>query len=80
MSTSWLNGAFLKNIFQIISLSQASGIGYISFRLSALDYEGLRFAVSQGRIEWQRHALERMGERGILRSAVKDTLLTGEII
>jgi len=46
----------------------------------AIDMDAMRFAVRQGRIEWQRHALERMVERGILRSAVKEALLKGEMI
>jgi hypothetical protein len=32
------------------------------------------------RIEWQRHALERMVERGIRRSEVLSVLLSGELI
>ncbi|MEK7872065.1 MAG: DUF4258 domain-containing protein [Nitrospirota bacterium] len=37
-------------------------------------------AVESGKIEWQRHALERMMERGISRDIVKNVLLSGEII
>ncbi|MBT5307684.1 MAG: DUF4258 domain-containing protein [Candidatus Scalindua sp.] len=40
----------------------------------------LQNAIKEGRIEWQRHALEKMMERGISRKAVKDVLLNGEII
>ena len=44
------------------------------------DIEAFRFAVRRGRIEWHSHALERMVQRGILRSEVKEVLLRGEII
>jgi len=37
-------------------------------------------AVKKGYIEWQRHALERMMERGISREMVKEVLLHGEVI
>jgi len=40
----------------------------------------IKNAVKKGFIEWQRHALERMMERGISRDAVIETLLNGEII
>jgi len=40
----------------------------------------IKYAVKKGFIEWQRHALERMMERGISRDSVIDTLLNGEII
>ncbi|MBI4680032.1 MAG: DUF4258 domain-containing protein [Nitrospirae bacterium] len=40
----------------------------------------LKEAVENDRIEWQRHALERMMEREISREAVKQVLLSGEII
>ena len=40
----------------------------------------LQNAVKNGNIEWQRHALERMMERGITRKLVKEVLVNGEII
>jgi hypothetical protein len=40
----------------------------------------LRSAVEAGRIEWQRHALERIAERGVSQAAVKCVLLKGERI
>jgi len=46
----------------------------------SLDLEGLRSAVRSGKIEWQRHALERMMERDITRIEVKMVLLKGERI
>ncbi|SHG33575.1 protein of unknown function [Fodinibius roseus] len=36
--------------------------------------------VNQGRIRWQRHALERMMERNIFRTDVKQVLVKGELI
>lgn len=37
-------------------------------------------AIEKSTIEWNRHALERMMERGISRRDVMDVLLTGEVI
>ncbi|MDO8748093.1 MAG: DUF4258 domain-containing protein [Candidatus Omnitrophota bacterium] len=45
-----------------------------------MDREKLSIAIINGRIEWQRHALERMAEREIFRDTVKKVLLSGEII
>jgi hypothetical protein len=45
-----------------------------------MDREKLKKAISHGNIEWQRHALERMMERGITRAAVNEVLLIGEVI
>lgn len=45
-----------------------------------MDREGLKRAIESDSIEWQRHALERMMERGISREIVKKVLLSGEII
>ena len=45
-----------------------------------MDRNALKVAVKHGKIEWQRHALERMMERGISREAVKNVLVLGEII
>jgi len=42
--------------------------------------EKIRYAVGAGNIVWQKHALERMLERGISRKGVKNSLLSGEII
>jgi len=46
----------------------------------SLDLDALRKAVKAGRIEWQRHALERMAERGIATADVKRVLAEGERI
>lgn len=40
----------------------------------------LQNTVKKGYIEWQRHALERMMERGISREMVKEVILSGEVI
>ena len=40
----------------------------------------LQDAIKKGYIEWQRHALERMMERGISKETVIETLLNGEVI
>ena len=45
-----------------------------------MDKGKLKKAINRGNIEWQRHALERMMERDITRAAVKEVLLSGEII
>ena len=45
-----------------------------------LDKDALKNAVQAGRLEWQRHALERMLERGISREEVFRSLLSGEEI
>ena len=45
-----------------------------------MDREKLKAAIENGSIEWQRHALERMLERGISRDIVKEVLLAGDII
>lgn len=46
----------------------------------SLDFEGMGSAVRARRIEWQRHALERMAARNIGRSEVFQVLLGGERI
>lgn len=45
-----------------------------------MDLSGLRDAVNKNKIEWLRHSLERMFERGISRAFVKHALLMGEQI
>jgi hypothetical protein len=45
-----------------------------------MDRDKLQIAVENGDIEWQRHALEQMMERGITRETVKEVLRHGEII
>ena len=45
-----------------------------------MNRDRLKAAVKDNRIEWQRHALERMMERGISRETAKNVLLSGELI
>ena len=45
-----------------------------------MDTNQLKKAIKNGRIEWQKHSLERMMERGITREEVKRVLLEGELI
>jgi|SRR5699024_7821649 len=40
----------------------------------------IKRAVQEGRIKWQRHGLQRMMERNILREEVKQVLSNGELI
>ena len=42
--------------------------------------EKIKIAVINGNIEWQKHVLERMLERGIKRNSVKKVLFAGDII
>lgn len=45
------------------------------------DYlRAVRQALSEGRILWKKHTLERMMERGISREAVKQAVLEGAVI
>jgi hypothetical protein len=45
-----------------------------------MDRDKLRRAIENGSVEWQRHALERIMERGISRSMVKEVLSVGDVI
>lgn len=45
-----------------------------------MDIEFISKLIKENRLQWQRHALERMIERGIARSDVKHVLTKGEII
>lgn len=45
-----------------------------------LDSVGLRSAAAGGRIQWRRHSLERMLERGITRERVRRAILLGDVI
>ena len=44
------------------------------------NFNEIRSAVSQRKIEWRRHALERLMERGFTRSDVFSAVESGEII
>jgi len=45
-----------------------------------MDTAFIRHAIEMGRIEWNKHALERMLQRGIGREMVKKVLMAGEVI
>lgn len=45
-----------------------------------MNIDKLKSAIENGKIQWQRHALERMMEKGISRNTVKKVLLSGEVI
>ena len=42
--------------------------------------EILRQAVAEGRIQWRKHVLQKLAERGIQQQAVREVLLSGERI
>jgi len=46
----------------------------------SFDINGLRRNFAKGHVQWQRHALERIFQRGIKRKNVSEVLQTGEII
>ncbi len=46
----------------------------------SFELRAMRAAVQAGHVDWQRHALERLSERGISRHDVVQTLLNGERI
>lgn len=46
--------------------------------MKPLNHEQLRSAVREGRIEWRKHVLQKLAERGLQRSAVTGVLLSGE--
>ncbi len=51
-----------------------------SIQVKPLDLATLREAVAGGRIQWRRHVLEKLAERGIQRQAVREVLPSGERI
>ena len=42
--------------------------------------DAIRDALREGRVVWQKHALQRMMERGISRQEVKRSVLEGDVI
>ena len=48
--------------------------------MKPLDLAILHEAVAGGRIQWRRHVLEKLAERGIQQQAVREVLLNGERI
>jgi Domain of unknown function (DUF4258) len=45
-----------------------------------LNLDLLRNAVAQGRIQWRKHVLQKLAERGIQQDTIREVLLTGERI
>lgn len=45
-----------------------------------MDRDKVPIALKNGRVEWQKHALEQMLERGISRETVKEVLRNGELV
>jgi hypothetical protein len=48
--------------------------------VNPLDQQLLRQAVREHRIEWRKHALQKLAERGLPLDAVREALVTGERI
>jgi hypothetical protein len=48
--------------------------------MTPLNLAVLREAVAAGRIEWRKHVLPKLAERGIAQQAVREVLLNGERI
>ena len=48
--------------------------------MDPLDVAGLREALQEGRIQWRKHVLQRLAERGIRQQQVIGVVLTGECI
>lgn len=45
-----------------------------------MNIAGLRAAIHEERIEWRKHMLQRLAERGILQQEALEVLRTGELI
>ena len=48
--------------------------------MKPLDLAILREAVAEGRIQWRRHVLQKLAERGMQQQAIRDVLINGERI
>jgi hypothetical protein len=48
--------------------------------VKSLNLDLLRDAVAQGRIQWRKHVLQKLAERGIQQDAIREVLLVGERI
>lgn len=48
--------------------------------MNPLSQDVLRAAIAAGNIEWRKHVLEKLAERGILQQTVREVLLNGERI
>lgn len=69
---------FSENAERVMELDNLDGYGF-NVGIGEAN-AGWFAAIKKGKIEWHRHALARMLERGISRQAVKQVLLEGEII
>jgi len=48
--------------------------------MKSFDLSVFREAVVEGRIEWRKHVLQKLAERGVSQQSVRDVLLQGERI
>ena len=48
--------------------------------MKPFDLAVFREAIAAGRIEWRKHVLQKLAERGLAQQAVRDVLLNGERI
>lgn len=48
--------------------------------MKTLDLDTIRKAVQAGRLEWRKHVLQKLAERGLAQDAVREVLLAGERI
>ena len=48
--------------------------------MKALDLQSLRESVREQRVEWRKHVLQKIAERGLAQSSVLEVLLAGECI
>ena len=48
--------------------------------MRSLNLAALREAVAAGSIEWRKHVLQKLAERGVAQADVRAVLLTGELI
>ncbi len=48
--------------------------------MKAFDLAIFREAIAAGRIQWRKHVLQKLAERGVSQQAVRDVLLKGERI
>lgn len=48
--------------------------------MKTLDLVTLRKAVQEGRVEWRKHVLQKLAERGLAQEVVREVLLRGERI
>ena len=51
-----------------------------NWQVARLDIESLRLTVREGRVSWRKHVLQKLAERHMAQTDVRDVLLTGERI